>query len=81
MALLSARRSAYLNQDEIEQAAGKLKILSELEEAEDKSLAYFAAATMCRIFADGELINSPDDLIVLWKTACFGEPRPKRFER
>lgn len=73
MALLSARRSAYVSQDDMELAAGKLKILSELDEDREFAIAYFAASVMCRCISDGEVINSADDLITIWKQACFGE--------
>lgn len=75
--LVSHRRSAYVDDDELERTAGMLEI-REFEEDEAgrslRSFAYGGAACALRVLNDHE-IGSAEDFITVFETLMFGQSR------
>ena len=70
--LISHRRSAYMDDDEIERVAGLFEIQRDKTENAIDRTAWDAASKVLRIL-NGHDIKTGDDLMVIFKRYEFGE--------
>lgn len=71
--LVSHRRSAYVDDDELERAAGMFEIAAEGEDKAAARCFYEGAACALRILNDYD-IKTCDDLMTVFRRVAFDKP-------
>ena len=70
--LISHRRSAYIDDDELERAAGMFEIAAEAEESPIERSYYEGAAVALRVL-NGHDVKTCDDLMTIFRRVAFDQ--------